>query len=506
MTRFADDSCMDSMEDLTALLRSRHPLLAVETDEESRFVRLLGRVADDLNLPVWIWSATSGLSKQGLASQYGTQDPTIALDFTTALVGPGVFIFADLYPFLDNPTVVRALKEATTNAKPGQTYIVTGPDFSIPDELREQARQWRLKPPSDAEIADLVDATLRNFVRRGLIVDLVPMDRSRMVSALRGLSLSEAERLLQKTLLDESTIDTTDIPKLRMAKAALLANDGILELVEQKVGTLDQVGGLQGLKRWLSLRERAVAQGLAEQLGLGTPRGILMTGIPGCGKSFVAKTLATTWGRPLVLLDPSRLYSKYIGETETRLTTALASIETMSPVVLWIDEIEKGFASSGEGDGGVSRRILGTFLRWMQDHEADVFIVATANDVTSLPPEFLRRGRFDEIFFVDLPELSARRAILELHMTRRNLDTAEFDIDMLAEATTGFSGAEIESSIVGALYRSLDDETTVTVDHILDEVSATVPLSQSRPEDIARLRAWAQNRAVPAAGTPKAAV
>lgn len=494
------------MEDLTALLRSRHPLLAVETAEESRFVRLLTRVAEDLRLPVWIWSSASGLSKQGLASQYGTQDPTTALDFTTALQIPSIFVFADLYPFLDNPTVVRALKEATANAQPGQTYIVTGPDFSIPDELREQARQWRLKPPSDTEIGDLVDATLRSFVQRGLIVDLVPTDRARMVAALRGLSLSEADRLLQKTLLDESTIDTTDISKIRMAKAALLANDGILDLVEQNVGTLDQVGGLEGLKRWLSLRERAVTQGLAEQLGLGTPRGILMTGIPGCGKSFVAKTLATTWGRPLVLLDPARLYSKYIGETETRLTTALASIETMAPVVLWIDEIEKGFASSGEGDGGVSRRILGTFLRWMQDHQADVFIVATANDVTSLPPEFLRRGRFDEIFFVDLPEAPARRAILELHMTRRNLAVDEFNMDSLVAATTGFSGAEIESSIVGALYRSLDDEMTVTGDHILDEIAATIPLSQSRPEDVARLRAWAQDRAVPAAGASETAV
>ena len=206
-----------------------------------------------------------------------------------------------------------------------------------------------------------------------------------------------------------------------------------------------------------------------------------------------------------MLLDPARLYSKYIGETEQRLIDSLASIETMAPVVLWIDEIEKGFATSGDGDGGVSQRILGTLLRWMQEHTADVFIVATANDVTSLPPEFLRRGRFDEIFFVDLPDEDATQAIFELHLERRKLDVADFAIGDLVSAAIGFSGAEIEASIVGALYRSLDDSTPLNTTHILEEIVATVPLSRSRPEDIDRLRAWARDRAVPAAGTREAA-
>lgn len=493
------------MQDLTALLRSRHPLLSVQTFEESRFLRLLTRVANNLSLPVWTWSATRGLARAGHDGQYGTQKPIVALEFTAEIKTPAVFVFADLHPFFTDPTVVRGLKEATAQAAEGQTYIVTGPDFKMPDELREQARQWRLQRPSESEIADLVDTLLREFTRRGLAVDLDLDDREQTVSALKGLNLTEAGRLLQKTWLDETVIDETDIPKLRVAKAALLADDGVLELIEQNLGNLDQVGGLEGLKRWLSLRERALAQDLAEQLGIGTPRGILVTEIPGCGKSLIAKTLAATWQRPLVLLDPARLYSKYIGETEKRLINSLTSIETMAPVVLWIDEIEKGFATSGDGDGGVSRRILGTLLRRMQDHNADVFIVATANDVTSLPPEFLRRGRFDEIFFVDLPDEDARRAIFELHLERRKLDIADFAIEDLVAAAKEFSGAEIEAAIVGALYRSLDDAAPLSTSHILQEIAATVPLSQSRPEDIDRLRACARDRAVPAAGTREAA-
>jgi SpoVK/Ycf46/Vps4 family AAA+-type ATPase len=273
----------------------------------------------------------------------------------------------------------------------------------------------------------------------------------------------------------------------------LLSADGILELVEAEVGTLEQVGGLDGLKQWLSVRRAAHAKG-----GMDAARGILLTGIPGCGKSFVAKTLARTWDLPLVLLDPSRLYRPYIGETEQRLQEALRSIDALAPAVLWIDEIEKGFAAGGQSDSGVSQRLLGTFLRWMQERETGVFLVATANDVSQLPPEFLRKGRFDEIFFVDLPGGPARRDIFTLHLTKRDLTMSEHELERLARDSEGFSGAEIEAAVVGALYRAFAADRPVECADIEAEMTATVPLSTSRAEDVLAMRNWASDRAVAA--------
>jgi SpoVK/Ycf46/Vps4 family AAA+-type ATPase len=231
-------------------------------------------------------------------------------------------------------------------------------------------------------------------------------------------------------------------------------------------------------------------------MGIDPPRGVLLTGVPGCGKSLIAKTLAATWGRPLVLLDPSRVYRKYVGESEQRLESALRTVEAMAPVVLWIDEIEKGFASGGDGDGGVSSRLLGSFLRWMQDRPDGIFVVATANDVGALPPEFLRKGRFDEVFFVDLPDDGARRAILGIQLRARGHDPAEFDLDKLAEVTDGFSGAEIEAVVVGALYRAFAGDEALSTEELTAEAGSVVPLSVARAEDVSRLRAWAQRRAV----------
>ncbi len=255
--------------------------------------------------------------------------------------------------------------------------------------------------------------------------------------------------------------------------------------------TLDQIGGLEELKKWLRLRG-SVFKGEAGTEGLDLPKGVLLTGVPGCGKSLVAKTIAGTWGVPLILLDPSRLYSKFVGESEQRLASALQTIDAMSPAIVWIDEIEKGFAT-GE-DGGVSRRILGTFLRWLQDRTSRVFVVATANDVTALPPELLRRGRLDETFFVDLPGQESRERILAIHLAKRGHDPSQFDTDDLAAALEGFSGAEIETAVVGAMYRAFGNESSLTQDLLQEEAKATVPLSVSRREEVASLRSWAAAR------------
>lgn len=318
-----------------------------------------------------------------------------------------------------------------------------------------------------------------------------------MADALRGLSTTEAERLLQQAALRDGVLAGDDVAYLRGAKADLLEAGGVLVLVEADVGTLDRVGGMPRLKEWLALRGRALEAGAAE-FGLEPPKGLLVTGVPGAGKSLVAKTLARTWQMPLVLLDPGRLYGPYVGESEQRLHDSLAAVEAMAPAVLWVDEIEKGFASGGAGDGGVSRRVLGTFLRWMQERPPGVFVIATSNDVTSLPPEFLRKGRFDEIFFVDLPGAPERAEIFRIHLARRGRDPGAFEAAELAEASDGFTGAEIEAAVVGALYRAFAGGSELTTAEVLAELEATIPLSVSRAEDIDRLRAWAGEHAVAA--------
>jgi SpoVK/Ycf46/Vps4 family AAA+-type ATPase len=288
-----------------------------------------------------------------------------------------------------------------------------------------------------------------------------------------------------------------DVAYIREERAERLAAGGVLEVMDTAGTGLDAVGGMGALKDWLAVRGRAM-EPEAVRFGLEPPRGVLLTGVPGCGKSLLARALASAWSLPLVLLDPSRLYGPYVGQSEQRLRDALADIEAMAPVVLWIDEIEKGFAAGGEGDGGLSRRVLGTFLRWLQDRPDGIFLVATCNDVTRLPPEFARKGRFDEVFFVDLPDERERADILRTHITSRGRAATGFDLAGLARASDGFSGAELEAAVVGALYRAYSAGTELATGGILAELRATVPLSRQRPDEIQRLRAWASNHAVAA--------
>ena len=486
---------MDNTGDLRLLLASRYPLLMAEERDEERFVEIVLRAAGALDIPVWTWSSVKGLARDGAAPQYQTTDVVKALKFVAALTDPGVFVFFDVHPAMADPIVVRLVKEIAEAAKPGQTLILTGPAPTVPPELAGVALPWKLLPPTPEEVRDLVRQTVQHLVIRNLTVELDEGAEAALADAVTGLSASEAGRLIQQAALKDGRLDAADVPWIRKARADLVDPGRILELMEA-AGTLDAVGGIAHLKEWLRLRARAL-EPEAARFGLEPPRGILLTGIPGCGKSLVAKTVAGSWGLPLVLLDPARLYAKYVGESEQRLEDALHSIEAMAPVVLWIDEIEKGFPAGTDGDGGVGQRVLGTFLRWMQDRPAGVFVIATANQVLDLPPEFLRKGRFDEVFFVDLPGETERAEIFRLHLAKRHRDPSKFDLRTLAQVSDGLSGAEVEAAIVGALYRAYADRTDLTTEQILEELRATVPLSRTRAEDVAALRAWAAHRAVP---------
>lgn len=489
---------VDSTADLRVLLRSRHPLLVIEADDEARLLTLLRRLAAEAGLPVWTWTAARGLARDGMNGQYRTADPRTALAFVADLAAPGVFVFCDSQTLLADPVARRAVKDAAGSAERGQTIVLAGPDLVIPPELKGVALPWSLCPPTEGELLDLVRSTMSDLAARDMAAGSNPELEAELAGALHGLTLADAQHLLQQTVLGNDRLSEKDLPRVRAAKMELLDSDGVLELVPATAGTLDRVAGLAGLKHWLELRGRAAGSARARDMGLDAPRGILLTGVPGCGKSLVAKTLAATWGRPLLLLDPARIYRKYVGESERRLEAALRTAEAMAPAVLWIDEIEKGFATGGDSDGGVSERLLGTFLRWMQDRPDGVFLVATANDVASLPPEFLRKGRFDEVFFVDLPGPAARRAVFEVQLSARRHDPARFDLAALSAATEGFSGAEIEAVVVGALYRAFAASADLTTGDLLAETASVVPLSVSRAEEITALRAWAAERTVPA--------
>lgn len=486
--------CVDNSTDLRILFDSPYPLVFAETRDEARLLEMLRSEARHRDTPVWLWSAPRGLARDGFDPQYGTRDPGAALSFVADTTGPGVFVFADAHSAIGDPVVLRALKEAAQGAGVGRTIILTAPRADIPPELEGLAVAWSHRPPDESALSDLVQRTISHLAGRGVAVTLDDAQERALVDSLKGSTVAEAERLIRAAVLD-GTLDSSDIATVRHEKFASLATGGTLELIASETHTLDDVGGLIHLKEWLAVRGAAVGSERAASLGLEAPRGLLLTGVPGCGKSFVAKTLATTWGLPLLLLDPGRLYRKYVGESEQRLADALEAAGAMAPAVLWIDEVEKGFASGGE-DGGVSTRLLGTFLRWLQDRPAGVFVVATANDVSALPPELLRKGRFDEVFFVDLPTAQARRAIFGGQLTTRGHDPSDFDLEKLVELTEGFSGAEIEAVVVGSLYRAFAATTDLTNEELIAEVEGTVPLSKTRAEDVSALRRWAQGRAV----------
>jgi len=491
---------MDNTDDLRLLLASRYPLIVAEQRDETRFLDLARRAASQAGLRLWRWSVTRGLAADGGEPLYNTLEALKALDFITGNSLAGVFVFCDASKAMADDVFVRRLKEMAQQPGPGVTIVIASAEPTLPPELDGVALRWSLKPPDAGELKTLVDRTLADLAARGIGVLLDASHNAQLVDALRGLSVMEAERLIQQAAMNDGRVDSTDVAFVRARKANMIGADGLLELIEADNGTLDAVGGLSHLKQWLALRGRALDVAAARAFGIEPPRGALVTGVPGCGKSLVAKTLARTWGLPLLLLDPSRLYGPYVGESEQRLRDALDGAEAMTPGVLWIDEIEKGFASGGAGDGGVSKRLLGTFLRWMQDRPDGIFVIATCNDVTALPAELERKGRFDEIFFVDLPDPAEREEIFRLQLQRRRRDPNTFDLTALKAAADGFSGSEIEAAIVGALYRAFSAGGELTTAEILAELSGTAPLSVTRAEDITRLRAWAAGRAVRASG------
>lgn len=491
------------LRDLELLLDAHHPLLFLETVEEERADALLEHVAEHLDLLYLRWSPHRGLEHPMLDHPLeGTVDPEGCLDHIARSETESLYHLRDFSSLLEAPAVRARMKEAhRTLWKHRGAMVLTGPSASrLPAEITRLVTTVTLAPPSDEEYHRFLSDMLRDLRRRRRVrMDLTSAEVARLIRQLRGLTFFEVRKMMTQAIAETGSLDATAIDRALEAKKDVLRRTGVLEYSPAE-HTLDDVAGLEQLKRWLR-RRRAVFEdpARAESFGLSAPRGLLLLGVPGCGKSLSAKAVAREYRLPLIRLDPSRLYAKYVGETEENLRRAIHTAEAMAPIVLWIDEIEKGLGpSGGSGDAGVSQRVFGTFLSWLQDKADGVFVIATSNDVSELPPELLRKGRFDEIFFVDLPSADVRRAIFAIHLTRRGRDPQQFDLDALVAASDGFSGSEVEQAIVSALYTAYDEGVDLSSAHVENELRATRPLSATSAESIHRIREWARGRAVAA--------
>jgi len=493
----------DPLHDIELLIRSRHGLIVIDTAEEERAELLLRHVVDRLQLPLMVWSRTRGLRRADApptqSGVYGTTDLAQALAHALSSQFPALYHFQSIGSALQNEGIVERLRElAMAFGSRDGAILLTG-TLELPDSLRRHATYVSLPAPDVTEYRSLLENILRDLsTRMPVKLQITEQDGLRLLNNLKGLTLLEAEKVLTKAIVEDGRLTADDISHVIEAKKQIVEREGVLEYypVEESMA---EIADLAGLKDWLAKRRMIITQPeRAAEFGLTFPKGVLLVGVPGCGKSLCAKAVATEWRLPLLRLDPGALYNKYIGETEKNFRRAMDVASRLSPVVLWIDELEKAFASGGSEDGGVSQRILGTFLSWMQDRRGDVFVVATANDVSKLPAEFLRKGRFDEIFFVDLPGAEARRAIFEIHLRKRGKQPECFDLDTLIAASDQFSGAEIEQAIVSALYTAFSAQHELATDGLLTEIRGTRPLAHTMAERVTWLRQWARERTVSA--------
>jgi len=523
---------MDKVLDrLKVLLDSSTPIVVMETVEETRAVRMVRVACAALNLAAFEWTIASGLARSGsnpaapalepgafapggyrggevnefvenAKALYDSRDPAKMLANLEGISIEAAFILKDMQRHMEDPVVVRRLRDVGQKfATNRRTVILTAPKISIPPELASLVEYLELPLPDRQRLRQIVDEVVVRVAKTHTLQRrLEPAGLDAIAENLRGLTEEESERTISQALVTRYALCPETVTDVLDAKKSLLKRSEMLDFVEAS-DTLASVGGLDNLKRFLAQR-RGSWEPAARDFGLDPPRGVIILGTQGCGKSMCARAIAGEWQLPLVKFDTAAIYDKYIGETEKRIQKVFQVAEGLAPCVLWIDELEKVFAGSGPDsasvDAGVSSRLLASFLSWMQDRKAPVFVAATCNNVNALPPELIRKGRFDELFFVDLPNQAERKQIFSIQLSKRKRTPADFNLDQVASAARGFSGAEIESVVQTALYAAYSQKQQLATEHLLDAIRGTVPLSTTRAEEIQALRDWAQKRAVPA--------
>ena len=558
----------DGLDRLKVLINSSTPIIVMETSEEMRAVSLVRAACSSLNMATFEWSIADGLVRSGsnapaenhrnpstphadqaagwtrvntgglaqphtvlnpgageaerltrsvvnalggeaasagaAGSIYNTREPVQALANMESMTVEAVFILKDFHRHMDDPVVVRRLRDVGQKFSSNRrTVVITAPEIVVPAELSKLVEYFDLPLPDQERLREIVHDTFSRLSKTyTLKLQIGAAGVDAMAANLRGLTEEEAERAISQALVTRYALCPETVTDVLDAKKQLLRHSGMLEFVDAS-DNMAAVGGLENLKHWLGQR-RGAWEDSAREFGLEPPHGVIILGVQGCGKSLCARAVAGEWKLPLVKFDTSAVYDKYIGETEKRIRKVFQVAEGLAPCVLWIDELEKVFAGSGpdsaSADAGVSSRLLAAFLSWMQDRKAPVFVAATCNNVTVLPPELIRKGRFDELFFVDLPNQAERKQIFSIQLARRKRNPAEFDLNRVADAAKGYSGAEIDAAVQGGLYAAFSEKKQLTTQALIDALAQTVPLSTTRAEEISGLREWARTRAVPASG------
>ena len=494
---------MDRQRDLELVLRSRMPIIAIETRDEKRMLDLLRTItlsrASEGYLPLFRWTVTDGLQRLDieLEPQLHNSEPPEVLRHIRAVNKPGIYVLLDFHHYVEDPVIIRLLKDICMRYKEvARQIILVSHKVKLPHELESFTARFDMALPTEDERAKIIKRVAAEYSNEhpGKRVQYDPKAYQLLIQNLSGLTDRDTEQLARNAIYHDGAISKSDLPNVMQAKYELLNRGGILQY-EYDTARFGDVGGLEKLKRWLSLRKPAFLND-NKSAHLDKPKGILLIGVQGCGKSLAAKATAGIFNLPLLRLDFATLYNKYHGETERNLRESLKMADVMAPCVLWIDEIEKGLAGRG-GETGTTQRVLGSFLTWMAEKNSGVFVVATANDISLLPPELVRKGRFDELFFVDLPSSAIREKILGIHLKSRGQNAQNVDVQIVAAAAKGFSGAELEQAIVSSLYAAHAQDSELSTSHLLEELQRTRPLSVVMAEKIETLRRWASGRTVP---------
>lgn len=494
----------DQIQEIEILIRARYPIIYVITWEEDRIESALWNICKAREKRFYIWTITSGIVSYGVSPQAQkfksspSRDPLVALDTVIEDTEPAIYMFKDFHSFLQDTTVKRRMRDVANYLRNSyKTLVITSPLFTLPPELEKDITVVDFDLPTRADLEQLLNRIIAEVKNAPEIkINLDGAVKEKLIDAALGLTLKEAENVFCKSLVLLGKLDADNIPIIFSEKQQIIRKSGLLEYYTASEN-FDEIGGLSELKNWLAKRSLAFSK-KATEFGLPVPKGVLFIGVQGCGKSLCAKAVSTLWKVPLLRLDMGRLFSSFVGASEDNVRKAIKIAESVSPTILWIDEIDKSFAgvqSSTFSDAGTTARVFGTFLTWLQEKTAPVFVIATANNISQLPPELLRKGRFDEIFFVDLPNFEERKEIFKIHLRKRGREPMQFDLDWLSKEAEGFSGAEIEQAIISALYDAFEANKPLTTEIIIHNLKKTVPLSKTMQEEIESLRRWAEGRA-----------